>query len=93
MSRIKSASSPLSRRMALICAGIGFGALVAASPAFADTIETLGPPDGPHVVVVDCGVKRNIVRSLLKRGARVTVTTPKGAKKEKEKDEKKAKKS
>jgi carbamoyl-phosphate synthase small subunit len=39
----------------------------------ADTIETLGPPDGPHVVVVDCGVKRNIVRSLLKRGARVTV--------------------
>ena len=29
--------------------------------------------DGPHVVVVDCGVKRNIVRSLVERGARVTV--------------------
>lgn len=29
--------------------------------------------DGPHVVVVDCGVKRNIVRSLVKRGARVTI--------------------
>lgn len=43
MSRIKSASSPLSRRMALICAGIGLSALVAASPAFADTIETLTP--------------------------------------------------
>ncbi|MEA2585346.1 MAG: carbamoyl-phosphate synthase small subunit [Thermomicrobiales bacterium] len=39
----------------------------------ADEIETLGPPDGPHVVVVDCGVKRNILRSLVQRGARVTV--------------------
>lgn len=29
--------------------------------------------DGPHVVVIDCGVKRNIVRSLTRRGARVTV--------------------
>lgn len=28
---------------------------------------------GPHVVVLDCGVKRNIVRSLVRRGARVTV--------------------
>jgi carbamoyl-phosphate synthase small subunit len=28
---------------------------------------------GPHIVVVDCGVKRNIVRSLVKRGCRVTV--------------------
>ena len=28
---------------------------------------------GPHVVVVDCGVKRNIIRSLVKRNARVTV--------------------
>lgn len=35
--------------------------------------ETEGPADGVHVVVVDCGVKRNIIRSLLKRGARVTV--------------------
>ncbi len=31
------------------------------------------PAGGPHVVVVDCGVKRNIVRSLSKRGARVTI--------------------
>jgi carbamoyl-phosphate synthase small subunit len=29
--------------------------------------------DGPHIVVIDCGVKRNIVRSLCRRGARVTV--------------------
>ena len=28
---------------------------------------------GPHIVVVDCGVKRNIVRSLVNRGARVTI--------------------
>lgn len=28
---------------------------------------------GPHVVVVDCGVKNNILRCLLRRGARVTV--------------------
>lgn len=27
----------------------------------------------PHIVVLDCGVKRNIVRSLVSRGARVTV--------------------
>lgn len=36
-------------------------------------VETVGPEDGPHIVVVDCGVKRNIVRSLVERGARVTV--------------------
>lgn len=29
--------------------------------------------NGPHVVVIDCGVKRNIVRSLVQRDARVTV--------------------
>jgi carbamoyl-phosphate synthase small subunit len=33
---------------------------------------------GPHIVVIDCGVKRNIVRSLANRGARVTVV-PYGA--------------
>ena len=38
-----------------------------------DEIEQLGDPDGPHVVVVDCGVKRNIIRSLVERNARVTV--------------------
>ena len=35
--------------------------------------ETLGDENGPHIVVLDCGVKRNIIRSLAKRGARVTV--------------------
>lgn len=35
--------------------------------------ETLGNGAGPHVVLIDCGVKRNIVRSLVQRGARVTV--------------------
>ncbi len=35
--------------------------------------ETFGDGDGPHVVVIDCGVKRNIVRSLVRRGARITV--------------------
>lgn len=35
--------------------------------------STLGNPEGPRIVVVDCGVKENIVRSLVKRGARVTV--------------------
>ncbi len=34
---------------------------------------TFGPASGPHVVVVDCGVKRNIIRSLVERGAHVTV--------------------
>jgi carbamoyl-phosphate synthase small subunit len=39
----------------------------------ADEVSTVGPESGPHVVVLDCGVKRNIVRSLAKRGAKVTV--------------------
>lgn len=29
--------------------------------------------DGPHVVVLDCGIKRNILRSLQKVGCRLTV--------------------
>jgi carbamoyl-phosphate synthase small subunit len=37
-----------------------------------DRVVTEGPEDGPHIVVLDCGVKRNIIRALLKRGARVT---------------------
>jgi len=37
-----------------------------------DEIWSDGPLDGPHIVVLDCGVKRNIIRSLLARGARVT---------------------
>lgn len=39
----------------------------------ADVTVTVGDQNGPHIVVVDCGVKRNIIRSLVKRGARVTV--------------------
>ncbi|HYO29732.1 MAG TPA: glutamine-hydrolyzing carbamoyl-phosphate synthase small subunit [Thermomicrobiales bacterium] len=35
--------------------------------------ETVGAGDGPHIVVVDCGVKRNIIRSLVERGAKVTI--------------------
>ncbi len=31
------------------------------------------PTDAPHVVVLDCGLKENIVRSLTRRGVRVTV--------------------
>jgi carbamoyl-phosphate synthase small subunit len=36
-------------------------------------IESLGEGDGPHIVILDCGVKRNIIRSLQRRGARVSV--------------------
>jgi carbamoyl-phosphate synthase small subunit len=36
-------------------------------------METVGDGAGPRIVVLDCGVKRNIVRSLVERGARVTV--------------------
>ncbi len=32
-----------------------------------------GPADGAHVVVLDCGLKENIVRSLVARGVHVTV--------------------
>ncbi len=35
--------------------------------------EAAGENPGCHVVAVDCGMKRNIVRSLTKRGCRVTV--------------------
>ncbi|NWG71495.1 MAG: glutamine-hydrolyzing carbamoyl-phosphate synthase small subunit [Parvularculaceae bacterium] len=35
-----------------------------------------GKGDGPHVVVVDYGVKRNILRLLAEQGARVTVVPP-----------------
>src|SRR5215213_41023 len=34
--------------------------------------ESIAGP-GPHIVVLDCGVKRNIVRSLVNRGARLTI--------------------
>jgi len=39
----------------------------------ADEIITFGEAGSPHVVVLDCGVKRNIIASLVKRGAKVTV--------------------
>jgi carbamoyl-phosphate synthase small subunit len=42
-----------------------------------DEITTEGPADGPHIVVLDCGVKRNIIRSIVARGGRVT-TVPYG---------------
>lgn len=38
-----------------------------------DHNEVIGSPEGPRIIVVDCGVKRNIVRSLVSRGAHVTV--------------------
>ncbi len=31
------------------------------------------PGKGPHIVLIDCGAKENIVRSLVRRGARVTI--------------------
>ena len=42
------------------------GEVTAPNPEIID-----GP--GPHIVVLDCGVKRNIIRSLVKRGARLTI--------------------
>jgi carbamoyl-phosphate synthase small subunit len=38
-----------------------------------DGLQRFGEGDGPHVVIVDCGVKLNIVQSLVERGALVTV--------------------
>lgn len=38
-----------------------------------DGLQQFGEGDGPHIVIVDCGVKFNIVQSLIDRGARVTV--------------------
>jgi carbamoyl-phosphate synthase small subunit len=38
-----------------------------------DAVVSFGNDGSPHVVVVDCGVKQNIVESLVNRGARVTV--------------------
>jgi len=57
-------------------------ARLAALPAELDVVgEVMGPEElvfgegssGPHIVVLDCGVKRNIVRMLVGRGGRVTV--------------------
>ncbi len=35
--------------------------------------EVLNPGGAPHLVVVDCGTKNNILRCLLRRGAKLTV--------------------
>lgn len=34
-------------------------------------VTEYGPEDGPRVVLVDCGIKHNIIRCLVARGARV----------------------
>jgi carbamoyl-phosphate synthase small subunit len=39
----------------------------------ADVLQVGGSWNGPHVVLLDSGVKHNIVRSLVSRGARVSV--------------------
>jgi carbamoyl-phosphate synthase small subunit len=36
-------------------------------------VEHYGVGSGPHIVIVDCGVKFNIVQSLVDRGAQVSV--------------------
>jgi len=36
-------------------------------------VQNVGSGDGPHVVLIDCGVKRAIVRDLQALGARLTV--------------------
>lgn len=36
-------------------------------------IEVIPGTGGPHIVVIDCGVKRNIIRSLVERGAKVSI--------------------
>ena len=38
-----------------------------------DGIQRFGSGDGPHIVIVDCGVKFNIVQSLVDRGAIVSI--------------------
>jgi carbamoyl-phosphate synthase small subunit len=38
-----------------------------------DGLQRVGSAEGPHIVVVDCGVKLNIIQSLIDRGALVTV--------------------
>jgi carbamoyl-phosphate synthase small subunit len=39
----------------------------------ADQIAFFGSEGSPHIVILDCGVKQNIVESLVTRGAKVTV--------------------
>ena len=44
-----------------------------ASRAAGDTVELTQSNDGPHIVAMDFGVKRNILRLFVDRGCRVTV--------------------
>lgn len=46
---------------------------VSGAGAQADVLRAGWRGSGPHVVLLDCGVKHNIVRSLVWRGARVTI--------------------
>ena len=45
---------------------------VSGAGAAADVLQVGKSADGPHIVLLDCGVKHNIIRSLVRRGARVT---------------------
>ena len=45
---------------------------VSGAGAEADVLRVEAGKKGPHVVLLDCGVKHNIIRSLVRRGARVT---------------------
>ncbi len=45
---------------------------VSGAGAQADVLRVGRPGSGPHVVLLDYGVKHNIIRSLVQRGARVT---------------------
>lgn len=40
-----------------------------------DGVREIGPENGPRVTLIDCGVKRAILRDLTELGARVTVVT------------------
>ena len=42
-------------------------------PVVTGAWRTFGPPDAPHVALIDCGVKTHIVDSLLRRHVRVTL--------------------
>lgn len=46
---------------------------VSGAGAKADVLRVGVSGNGPHIVAVDCGVKYNILRSLVAKGARVTV--------------------
>jgi carbamoyl-phosphate synthase small subunit len=39
-------------------------------------VSEAGAGDGPHIVLIDCGVKRAIVRDLTALGARLTIVPP-----------------